>query len=39
MDKVGRGRYRFSEFGETGFIMIGLAFRRLIEALEEMEEL
>ena len=39
MTKVGRGRYRCSEFGETSFIMIGLAFRRLMEALDEMEEL
>jgi DNA-binding transcriptional ArsR family regulator len=37
--KTGRGEYRFSEFGETGFMMIGLALRHLIGALEEFENL
>ncbi len=37
--KTGRGEYGFSEFGETGFMMIGLALRRLMEALEEFENL
>jgi Mn-dependent DtxR family transcriptional regulator len=36
--KVGRGRYRCSEFGETSFMMMSLAFRRLLQALENMEE-
>lgn len=36
--KVGRGRYRCSEFGESGFMLIGFAFRRLIDALEEMKK-
>jgi len=37
LEKVGRGSYRCSEFGESGFIMMSLALRRLIEALEEFE--
>jgi hypothetical protein len=37
--KTGRGEYSFSEFGETGFMMISLALRHLIEALEEFENL
>jgi DNA-binding transcriptional ArsR family regulator len=36
LTKVGRGRYRCSEFGESGFIIISLVLRRLIEALEEL---
>ena len=38
LKKVGRGRYRCSEFGESGFMMMSLALRRLIEALEELED-
>lgn len=38
LEKVGRGRYRCSEFGERGFMMISFALRRLREALEELEE-
>jgi len=38
LEKIGRGRYRCSEFGESGFIMISFALRRLREALEELEE-
>jgi DNA-binding transcriptional ArsR family regulator len=38
LEKTGRGRYVCSEFGET-FMMMSLALRRLIESLEEMEEL
>jgi len=37
LEKVERGKYRCSEFGQIGFILINFAFRRLIEALEEME--
>jgi DNA-binding transcriptional ArsR family regulator len=37
--KTGRGEYSFSEFGETGFMMISLALRHLMEALEEFENL
>jgi len=35
--KVGRGRYRCSEFGEMGFIMMSLALRRIIEVLDEFD--
>jgi len=38
LEKTGRGRYCVSEFGQTAFIMMSLALRRLIESLEEMEE-
>jgi len=38
LEKVGRGRYRCSEFGETGFMMVSFALKRLREALE-LEEL
>ena len=37
--KIGRGRYRCSEFGETGFIMMSLTLRRLMKALEDLENL
>jgi len=38
VEKTARGKYVCSEFGET-FMMISLALRRLIESLEEMEQL
>jgi DNA-binding HxlR family transcriptional regulator len=38
LEKIGRGKYVCSEFGET-CMMISLALRRLIESLEEMEQL
>ena len=34
--KIGRNGYRCSEFGETSFMMMSLAFRRLIKALDDM---
>ena len=37
--KTGRGEYSFSEFGETEFMMISLALRRIMEALEELENI
>ena len=37
LEKVDRGRYRCSSFGQRRFILVSFAFRRLIEALEEME--
>jgi predicted transcriptional regulator len=37
--KAGRGRYRCSEFGENGFIMMSLALKRLIDTLEDLDEL
>ena len=36
--KIGRNGYRCSEFGETSFMMMGLAFKRLLKALEEMDD-
>ncbi len=39
LKKTGRGEYSFSEFGETGFMMVSLVLRRLMEALEEFEDL
>ncbi|MEM2129099.1 MAG: winged helix-turn-helix domain-containing protein [Candidatus Bathyarchaeia archaeon] len=39
LKKTGRGEYCFSEFGETGFMMISLALRRLMETLEELDNL
>ena len=37
LEKVERGKYRCSEFGQRGFILLSFAFKRLMEALEEME--
>jgi DNA-binding transcriptional ArsR family regulator len=39
IEKTGRGKYSCSELGQTAFIMMSLALRRLIESLEEMENL
>jgi DNA-binding transcriptional ArsR family regulator len=39
LEKTGRGKYTCSEFGETTFMMMSLALRRLMESLREMEEL
>ncbi len=36
LEKVDRGIYRCSDFGQRRFILVSFAFRRLIEALEEM---
>lgn len=36
LEKTSRGRYRCSDFGESSFIIAGLALRRLIEALDEL---
>ncbi len=38
LEKIGRGTYRCSEFGESGFMMISFALKRLREALVEFEE-
>lgn len=38
LEKIGRGRYRCSEFGESGFMLISFALRRLRKTLEELEE-
>ena len=37
LEKVDRGKYRCSDLGQRGFMLMSCAFRRLIEALEEME--
>ena len=34
--KIDRGKYRCSQFGERGFMLLSFAFRRLMEALEDM---
>jgi Mn-dependent DtxR family transcriptional regulator len=39
LEKTSRGKYRCSEFGQTAFMLMSLALRRLMESLEEMEEL
>ena len=36
--KIGRNGFRCSEFGETSFMMMSLAFSRLVKALEEINE-
>lgn len=33
------GKYRCSERGQAGFLMVSLALRRMLQALEELEEL
>jgi DNA-binding transcriptional ArsR family regulator len=38
LEKTGRGKYVCSDFGQTAFIMMSLALRRLMESLKEMEE-
>jgi DNA-binding transcriptional ArsR family regulator len=35
LEKIGRGRYRCSEVGQSGFILMSLVLRHLVEALEE----
>jgi DNA-binding transcriptional ArsR family regulator len=35
LEKVERGKYRCSEVGESGFILMSLVLRRLVEVLEE----
>ncbi|MFQ6074571.1 MAG: ArsR/SmtB family transcription factor [Candidatus Bathyarchaeia archaeon] len=39
LKKAGRGRYRCSDLGQSAFMMMNLALRRLTEALEELENL
>lgn len=38
LEKIGKGKYRCSIFGEVEF-MLSLALRRMIETLEELENL
>ena len=37
LTKIGRGTYRCSEFGQSAFLTLSLALRRLLESLEEIE--
>ncbi len=39
LEKVARGRYRCSDVGQRGFILMSLALRHLMETLEEIEKL
>jgi hypothetical protein len=39
LEKVSRGRYRCSDVGQRGLIMMSLALRHLMETLEENENL
>lgn len=36
VEKVGRGRYRCSDFGEPSFMMMSLAMRHLLKTLDEL---
>jgi hypothetical protein len=37
LTKTGRGTYRCSEFGQSAFLTLSLALRRLLESLEKIE--
>jgi len=39
LQKAGRGKYRCSEFGQRAFLLMGLALRRMLEIIEEIEEI
>jgi DNA-binding transcriptional ArsR family regulator len=39
LEKTSRGKYSCSQSGQTTFIMMSLALRRLVESLEEMDQL
>lgn len=39
LTKTGRGTYRCSEFGQSAFMTLSLALRRLLESLAEMENI
>jgi len=39
LEKTSRGKYSCSELGETAFMMMSLALRRLMETLEEMKSI
>ena len=39
VEKTGRGQYSCSEFGQRTFMMMNLALRHMLDALEELEEL
>jgi Mn-dependent DtxR family transcriptional regulator len=37
--KTGRGTYQCSEFGQSAFLTLSLVLRRLLESMDEIEEL
>jgi len=37
LEKVERGKYRCSEFGQRGFMLFSFAFKRLAKAMEDMD--
>ena len=37
LKKTGRGTYRCSDFGQSAFLTLSLALRRLVESLDEIE--
>ncbi len=39
LTKTGRGTYCCSEFGQSAFLTLSLALRRLLESLEEIENI
>ena len=39
LTKTGRGTYHCSEFGQSAFLTLSLALRRLLESLEEIENI
>lgn len=39
LEKTGRGKYSCSDFGQTAFIMMSLALRRLMMSIEDSKEL
>jgi hypothetical protein len=38
MEKISRGKYRCSDFGIRGFMMMSFALRKLMEAFEDLED-
>lgn len=38
LEKIGRGRYRCSHFGQTGFMMMSLVMKHLVETMIEIEK-
>ena len=39
LTKTGRGTYHCSDFGQSAFLTLSLALRRLLESLEEIEDI
>jgi DNA-binding transcriptional ArsR family regulator len=39
LTKTGRGTYQCSEFGQSAFLTLSLVLRRLLESIDEIEEL